>query len=627
MKILFWIAWVVSSCFAAKSIYIPSFITSTGMDLSNSSSQWSYSRSVQTDNWIIFWEAGFGSDPSTATGDYHVDMAALKLVAEKSYTTYVDSLKMVIKGSSLTDKYKMMIFLLHDTAWAAYGSGQDEQVGTLHVNPAAANYSGVVAHEIGHCFEYMTGVDVKGGGYRWGFGANGSGGNGFWEQVAQWEAWKTYPDQQFTDYDFSNYITGTHLNILHEVQRYANYFLPDYWAFKRGIDFMGKLWRSSVTPEDPVDTYKRLNAVTQVQFNDEIYDHASRLTTWDLPAIKSYGANYIDSRAQVSMKQTSDNFWLVDSLVAIENYGYNSIKLTAPSAQTNVSVIFQGKAGTSGFRSLNIAEGGWRYGFVALLKDGTRVYSSMETLNYFNGANPEGSLSFTVPANCSKLWLVVSGAPQEHWHHAWDDDNTNDEQWPYQVKFANTNLINNANLSLTTYTLTTSVVGSGTVGSGSGLFISGAKHTVTAIPDNGFVFTGWSGDTNTKANPLSITMNKNKALVANFVGSSVVSSSSVVTSSSSSGTTVQALAQGGFSDASVLMQNGGVVVLHLNESVQGRVTVLDLFGHVRQILAMGALSAGDHTWNVGSQLGNGMYIIRIVSDRGNMVGKFVLTTR
>ena len=436
---------VAGASLAQKQVYEPSFLAREGINLKDCSTPYCYDRSVQTDNWIILWQAGFGSDPSTASGSYKVNMTALKEVAEKSYATYVDSLKMVLKGSSLTDKYKMMIFLLYQTDWAAFGSGQDEKVGTLHVNPAAANINTVLAHEIGHCFEYMTGADVPGSGWRWGFGANGAGGNGFWEQIANWEAFKVYPAQQFTAGDFAEYIKSNHLHILHETPRYANYFIGDYWTYKRGQDFMGKLWRGTKRPEDPVQTYKRLNAITQEQFNDEMYEHASRLTTWDLPAIKSYGANYIDRRAQVKMNKQSDGSWLVDPSVTIENYGYNSIKLNAPTTATTVSVDFEGKTGASGFRSLNPDKGGWRYGFVALLKDGTRVYSPAATAKMTGTTNPKGRLEFAVPANSSKLWLVVTGAPQEHWPHAWDDDDTNDEQWPYQVQFGNTNLLGQAN--------------------------------------------------------------------------------------------------------------------------------------------------------------------------------------
>jgi hypothetical protein len=195
--------------FAQKQVYEPSFLAREGSNLKDCNTPFCSERSVQTDNWIIYWQKGFGADPSTSSGSYKVNMTALKEVAEKSYAVYVDSLKMVLKGSSLTDKYKMMIFLLYQTDWAAFGSGQDEKVGTLHVNPAAANINTVLAHEIGHCFEYMTGADVPGSGWRWGFGTNGDGGNGFWEQIANWQAFKTYPAQQFTAGDFGSTSPAT----------------------------------------------------------------------------------------------------------------------------------------------------------------------------------------------------------------------------------------------------------------------------------------------------------------------------------------------------------------------------------------------------------------------------------
>src|SRR5690606_16759371 len=85
--------------------------------------------------------------------------------------------------------------------------------------------------------------------------------------------------------------------------------------------------------------------------------------------------------------------------------------------------------------------GGWRLGFVALLENGSRVYSAARTAKVQNGVNPEATLIFTCPDNCTNLWLVVSGAPQQHWKHAWDDDNSNDEHWAYMVRFVNTNLL------------------------------------------------------------------------------------------------------------------------------------------------------------------------------------------
>lgn len=440
MLLLFGLLFSVSLTVSAqKEVYVPKSI-SRSMDLNSTSSQWCYARSRESDNVVVFWERGFGNDPSSASGNYKVNMTTLIDVAEKTYAYYLDTLKFAIKGSSVTDRYKLIIFLLYSTEWTANGSGEDDLVGSLRVSAWAANVNNVVAHEMGHCFQYITGCDGDGG-YRYGLGDNGVGGNGFWEQCAQWMSFKVYPEKQFTENDFTNYIKSNHLHILHETPRYANYFLPDYWTFKHGKDFTGKLWRESRRPEDPVETCKRLNELSQAEFNDDIFEHACRLTTWDLPEIKSYGENYIDKRGQMRMNSADDDFWRIDRSVCIENYGYNCIKLNPPSQSEEVTVRFRGRAGESGYRSKNIDKGGWRFGFVALLGDGTRVYSDMGTAIMEDGNNPEETLTFSCPDDCDKLWLVVSGAPQEHWKHEWDDNDSNDEQWPYEVQFSHTNLL------------------------------------------------------------------------------------------------------------------------------------------------------------------------------------------
>ncbi|MBK7224026.1 MAG: hypothetical protein IPH96_00845 [Saprospiraceae bacterium] len=54
----------------------------------------------------------------------------------------------------------------------------------------------------------------------------------------------------------------------------------DYWTFKHDQNFVGKLWRDARFPEDPIEAYKRINNLNQEEFNNEIYEHAARLTTW-----------------------------------------------------------------------------------------------------------------------------------------------------------------------------------------------------------------------------------------------------------------------------------------------------------------------------------------------------------
>src|SRR5258708_4787691 len=67
-------------------------------------------------------------------------------------------------------------------------------------------------------------------------------------------------------------------------------------------------------------------------------------------------------------------------------------------------------------------------------------------------------------------------------------------------------------------TLTTSVSGSGTVSqSPSGTtFPCGTSITLTATPNSGSTFTGWTGGVTSSANPLTFTLNANTSVTANF---------------------------------------------------------------------------------------------------------------
>ncbi|MCK6622862.1 MAG: T9SS type A sorting domain-containing protein [Calditrichaceae bacterium] len=70
------------------------------------------------------------------------------------------------------------------------------------------------------------------------------------------------------------------------------------------------------------------------------------------------------------------------------------------------------------------------------------------------------------------------------------------------------------------YTLTLATVGSGAITANppatNGVYDSAAVVTLTAVPDAGWRFSGWSGDLSGTANPASLTMNANKTVTATF---------------------------------------------------------------------------------------------------------------
>jgi len=441
------------------------------MDMLRGDSKWSFVRSKQSAHFFVFWEPGFGSDPNATTlpEAMRIDVDDMLKKAEAFYDMNVNKLKFadVGNGKSNLDKYKMEIYLLYQTEWAAYGGGYDDVIGCLWVNPATCKPVGsVIAHEIGHSFQYQVYADLLASGacandftrgFRYGFGGNG--GNGYWEQTAQWQSYQSYPMQAFETYNFQVYTENYHRHFGHEWQRYANYFMHYYWADKHGIDFIGKLWREAKSPEDPMQTYMRLNGLTVDQMNAELYDAATRFVTWDIDAIRSNGANYIGKHTYKFYQLTDGTFQVAYSRCP-GTTGYNVIPLNVPAAGTVVTTKFTaltpgsalapGDPGqysdeattltTTKYNSSSLTRAGWRYGYVALLKNGQRVYGDM------NRKTSE-SVLFTVPEGCDKLWFVVLGAPSTYTPSAWDEKESNDDQWPYTVKFTNTDLLGNITIN------------------------------------------------------------------------------------------------------------------------------------------------------------------------------------
>jgi len=420
-----------------SKIYIPQELRS--MDLNKSSSTWYFGRSRQSEHFIVFWGKGYDEygfiTPSTHPNPaYRVDLDDLLAKAEQFWSMNVNTLKFITPGSSKTDRYKMMIFLLYQTDWLATGAGYDNTIGALWVSPSTCQPVGsTIAHEIGHSFQYQVFCD-NGGNSGWRYGFGGNGGNGYWEQCAQWQAYQSYPAEAFSSYNFSVYIENCHRSTFNEWQRYASYFINYYWADKHGIDFIGRLWRESGAngPEDPAQAYMRITGITLEQYNDEQFDYARRMVTWDLDAIRATGSSRIGAHS-CNLNQAADGFRQIAPEDCIENHGYNVIRLNVPAEGTIVSATFEGIAGAPGYRTINAAAAGWRYGYVALLNDGTRVYSDM-----FSASS--GTATFVSPANCQDLWFVVSSAPGSYAPHPWDEDESNDEQWPYKVKFSGTNI-------------------------------------------------------------------------------------------------------------------------------------------------------------------------------------------
>lgn len=445
------------------------------MDMLRSDSKWSWARSKQSQHFFVFWEAGFGSDPNSQSvpAELRVDIDDLLQKAEQFYTTNITKLGMAEVGQnkSYLDKYKMEIYLLYQTEWLATGSGYDNTIGALWVNPSTCQPVGsTIAHEIGHSFQYQVYCDqVLNGapddfttGYRYGY-TGSNGGNGFWEQCAQWQSYQDYPEQYFGDGWYSVWPTNCHRHFEHEWMRYASYWLQCYWTEKHGDKTVASLWKSSKSPEDAIQTYTRLYCNNSWSTcAAELYDYAAHMATYDVKGPRTYSTAHLNDY-NTKFYKSADGYYQVAYAQCPGNTGFNVIPLN-PSAGETISADFVGLsagsalaaddpgqyqesekvAGTTKTYNLTatndkMGNEGWRYGFVAYLSDGSRKYSEM-----FSSA--KGSASWSVPAKTEYLYMVVMGAAKNYVQHPWDEKELTDAQYPYKVKFSGTDLKGNMDI-------------------------------------------------------------------------------------------------------------------------------------------------------------------------------------
>lgn len=440
-------------------------------DYTNPNSQWSYKNSKESEHFVVFWDKRFGDNPnsSSVASNLRVDVDDLLKKAEQFFASNVDRLKMcdVGIGKSRLDEYKMIIHLLYDTGWTAVGSGYDDMIGALWVTPSTCHPVGsTIAHEIGHSFQYMVATDhrmngksnYKQYGWRYGFGANGDGGNAFWEQCAQWQAHQDYPSETF-GYDIDVWKSNYHRHMCHEWMRYASYWWPYQVVEKHGYEAYGRLWRESKYPEDPLEAYTRLFCDGNWDtFWDDYFDYATKLQNYQFEDIHKYLSSLYSARNYpTSMYLDSEGYYQVAYRSCPETSGVNFIQLTGFKAGETVTVDFKGlypgdalhakdpghafledgggkyDVQTTYNKAGKAADRGWHYAFVSVVNDGT--VTNGRTVVSEIGKSDEGTISFVVPQKNIRLSLCVVATPKSYTRHAWDEKDANDLQWPYKVKF------------------------------------------------------------------------------------------------------------------------------------------------------------------------------------------------
>ena len=436
---------------------------------------WSKSRSMETDNFIIFWDKGWGSvapDKLPKSDFYYFDLTYMKERLETFFRQEVEELGFGSSPTSNVHKYKIIVCLSHTTEWTCYGSGYDYQVPALWINPSTSKPVGsAVAHEVGHSMHYMCYSDASKQGtldnVHVGFhDAIGSGAT-IWETTANWQALRTYPNEVFTESGTGYHFANTHIYAFsHEFHRYQAYMFLHYLCEKyNDLKTVYNVW---CQPMDKASDFNEaLMALKELSVSDLYklhFDFAMHAVTYDIEACKPYLTDNYIGNFRYAASEIGDSTYQVAYSSCPQGTGFNVIPLQLKPAGTQISTHFTAMRPISrladadpreyhngdGFVKLpstkttyngqNSSYRGFRLGYVVLKEDGTREYFSEDEVYCTGSGEKSVDYGFTVPEGAKKIWLVVSPALSRYIQHKWDENVTNDDQWPYYFKLSGTDI-------------------------------------------------------------------------------------------------------------------------------------------------------------------------------------------
>ena len=484
----------VANAFAQKTIYIPNEWRYSGSDTllykendPDNKYTWSKSRSVESDNVIIFWDKGWGNTKPhelPKSDFFYVDIPYLLQQCEAFYDLEINNLGFVDPVKSNLSRYKVMVLMNHTTEWTCFGGGYDFQVSALWLNPSTCKPVGhSVAHEVGHSFHYMCYAEHSGHNDsstdNTGFHLACGNGQTIWEQTAQWQACQSFPEQMFSQ-SYGPYVPifrhSHNYAFSHEWHRYQSYWFHYYLSeHYNDITTVAQVWNTPMTGQqqsratDFNQALMKLKGLSVRELYQLYFDYACRCVTWDYEVCKPYRNPYIGNFEYRCILKDDDTYQVALASCP-QGTGFNVIPLQVPSSGTKVTTHLTGLAvgsvlldedpgefynGNSVYEKIapdangvrHYVNGGarsargFRMGYVALMQDGTRQYFSEDSVycqGTKNGVTED--YSFVVPEGVSQLWLVVSPALKSYVKHSWDDNIDKDDMWPYSFRLEGTDI-------------------------------------------------------------------------------------------------------------------------------------------------------------------------------------------
>ncbi|GCB48982.1 DUF6055 domain-containing protein [Streptomyces sp. NL15-2K] len=416
----------VASATAEKAVYIPTNWDGIG------ELPWARDRTKESANFVLLWGEKSGTDPKNAPEDYRFDPDDILSQLEKLYSFYMDTMKFTPEAGQLA-KYKIDVVITRTwnvpglDDWAAGGYEElEEKVGAIKIAPAAAAPgSWGLAHELGHVFQFLTYLGKDGDG-----GLTDKSAQTFYETSAEYMAMQVYPDGGAGD--LSRFLRTENLAYSSGRHQYGNWMLVQYLVDKYGgMKAFTDIWNQAKNTEHPLETYRRINDLTQDQLNTRIAEYAQHQVTFDysnrghfMPFINNmHGAGFINAYNGVPVKAVNrrTGHYAIPDALAPSDYGYNKIKLVPARDGARIKLHFKGHASEA-------AGSGWSYGFVAV-KDGTPRYGAVSS-------SPDGQISFQTRPGEKEVYLVVTGTPKTVHHYGSLDGYTKNHRYPYEFRIS-----------------------------------------------------------------------------------------------------------------------------------------------------------------------------------------------
>jgi hypothetical protein len=274
LSILFLLC-VAQLSFAQKEAYIPLYLLDTS---SVDGSQFSWTKTAQSENFTVIWGDSSGLDPTLAPDPaLRFDPVAILDTLEKIYRAFTDfGFAQDLPGTQLHE-YKIPVVMLNTfgatgvTGWA-FGGDADGVIGAFWAHPLAMQTGDVAAHELTHSLQAQVNIDYRAS---HGLGLVWLNTGIFWETHANFMRNLLYP-QDVTAWGMDVY----HIETWGDWKNtYENYALLFAIMEIDGIEIITRMWRESFSDEFPLNAYKRLSGYSQEELNDKRFEYARRMAT------------------------------------------------------------------------------------------------------------------------------------------------------------------------------------------------------------------------------------------------------------------------------------------------------------------------------------------------------------